>query len=121
MRLLLYLLLFAGIGFAQCGTAPHCVVLSWTPGAGGATPTSFNVLRSTTTGGPYSQVGTTPASLTSYTDMSQTGNVLTEGATYFYVIAAASLGGASPNSTEVSAKIPFLLPTAPTSPLATAH
>ena len=29
-KLLLLAALFAGSAFAQCGTQPHCVVLSWT-------------------------------------------------------------------------------------------
>jgi hypothetical protein len=118
------LLLSAGL-FAQtapCGTAAHCVVLTWNwaQGSGGAA-TSFLVLRGTTTGGPYTQVGTTPISLLSYTDNSATGNVLTEGATYFYVIEASGPGGNSSNSTEASARIPFLPPVAPTTPVATPH
>lgn len=119
----LILLAFSSGLYAQCGTgAPHCVVLfwSWAQGSGGVA-TSFNILRSTVTGGPYTQVGTTPVTLTSYTDNSGTGNILTEGSTYFYVIAASGPGGSSPNSTEASAKIPFLPPVTPTNPVATAH
>ena len=125
MRNLLLCLMFASVGFAQptspCGTAPHCVVLTWSAGLGGSPPTSFNILRSDVTGGPYTQIGTTPATILSYTDMSGTGNVLTEGSTYFYVIQATNSGGNSPNSAEAAAKIPFLLPSAPTFVIAVPH
>ncbi|WP_152393338.1 cellulase family glycosylhydrolase [Paenibacillus guangzhouensis] len=66
--------------------------LSWT-----ATndATSYNVKRSTTSGGPYTTlaVGVTG---TSYTD---TG--LTNGTTYYYVVSAVNSVGESPNSAQV--------------------
>ena len=58
--------------------------------------TSYHVKRSTTTGGPYTQVGAPTA--TDYTD---TG--LTNGTPYFYVVSAVNSGGESANSTEASA------------------
>ena len=69
------------------------VTLSWSASAGAV---SYNVERSTTSGGPYSTVGTptTP----SFSDTS-----VTNGVTYFYVVEAANLAGVSANSTQVSA------------------
>jgi hypothetical protein len=67
------------------------LALSWTPSL---TATSYNVLRSTTNGGPYTTVGT--SATTSFTN---TG--LTNGTIYYYVVAAVNTAGASANSTQV--------------------
>jgi Glycoside hydrolase family 44/Fibronectin type III domain len=69
------------------------VGLSWTASAGA---TSYNVLRGTVSGGPYTQIGTSTTA--SYTD---TG--LTNGTTYYYVVAAVNTGGTSGNSNQASA------------------
>jgi fibronectin type 3 domain-containing protein len=69
------------------------VSLAWTASAGA---TSYHVKRSTTTGGPYTQVGAPSAA--NYTD---TG--LTNGTTYYYVVSALNSAGESANSTEVNA------------------
>jgi hypothetical protein len=69
------------------------VSLSWSASSGA---TSYNVQRSTTTGGPYTNVGTPTA--TTYTDIG-----LTNGTVYFYVVSAVNSAGTSANSTEVSA------------------
>ena len=76
------------------------VTLSWSASAGAV---SYNVERSTTSGGPYSTVGTptTP----SFSDTS-----VTNGVTYFYVVEAANLAGVSANSTQVSATPSGLVP-----------
>lgn len=74
------------------------VSLTWNAGAGA---TSYYVKRATISGGPYSQVAA-PTS-TNYTD---TG--LTNGTTYYYVVASVNSTGESDNSNEASAK-----PTAP--------
>ena len=79
------------------------VVLSWTAVSGAS---SYNVQRSTTSGGPYTTVGTPTAS--NFTD---TG--LTNGTTYYYVVAAVNSAGTSPNSTQLGAT-PNAAPTAPT-------
>ena len=76
----------ATAGNAQVG-------LTWTASSGA---TSYNVLRSTTNGGPYTQIAT-PTS-TSYSD-----TPLVVGTTYYYVVSAVNAGGESPNSTQVSA------------------
>ena len=58
--------------------------------------TSYNVGRSTTSGGPYTTVASPTG--TSYTD---TG--VTNGTTYYYVVAAVNTAGTSANSSQVSA------------------
>jgi fibronectin type 3 domain-containing protein len=68
--------------------------LSWSASSGA---TSYDVYRSTTSGGPYAAVAT-GVTATSYTD---TG--LTTGTTYYYVIVARSSSSESPNSAEASA------------------
>ena len=77
---------------ATAGSAQ--VSLSWTASA---TASSYHVKRSTTSGGPYTQVAA-PAT-TSDTD---TG--LTNGTTYYYVVSALNAAGESANSSQVSAK-----------------
>ena len=67
------------------------IALSWTASL---TATSYNVLRSTTNGGPYTTVGT--SATTSFTN---TG--LTNGTIYYYVVAAVNTAGASANSNQV--------------------
>jgi fibronectin type 3 domain-containing protein len=69
------------------------VALTWTAVTGAVT---YNVKRATTTGGPYTTVGSPTAN--SYTD---TG--LTNGTTYFYVVSAVNANGESANSAQVSA------------------
>jgi hypothetical protein len=69
------------------------VSLSWAASSGA---TSYNVKRSTTSGGPYSTVSSPTTN--SYND---TG--LTNGTTYFYVVSAVNSNGESGNSSEVSA------------------
>ena len=77
------------------------VALSW-PASTGAT--SYNVKRSTTSGGPYTKISS--PTIASYTD---TGVI--NGTKYFYVVSAVNSAGESANSAEVSAT-----PTAPTNP-----
>lgn len=69
------------------------VSLAWSASSGA---TSYNVGRSTTSGGPYTTIAS-PTS-TSYTD---TG--LTNGTTYYYVVSASNSAGTSANSSQVSA------------------
>ena len=69
------------------------VALSWTASSGAA---SYNVKRATTSGGPYSTVGT--ATTTSFTN-----TALTNGTTYYYVVSAVNASGESPNSAQASA------------------
>ena len=69
------------------------VSLNWSASAGA---TSYHVKRSTTSGGPYSQVAAPTAN-------SATDSGLTNGTTYFYVVSAVNSAGESGNSSEVSA------------------
>jgi fibronectin type 3 domain-containing protein len=69
------------------------VSLTWNISNGA---TSYHVRRSTTSGGPYSQIAA-PTS-TSFTD---TG--LANGTAYFYVVSAVNSAGESPNSSQATA------------------
>jgi len=69
------------------------VTLTWAASTGA---TSYNVLRGTTTGGPYTQIAT--AATVAYTD-----STVANGATYYYVVQAVNSGGVSGNSVEASA------------------
>jgi cellulose 1,4-beta-cellobiosidase len=80
------------------------VTLGWNPSSGA---TSYSVKRATITGGPYTVVGSPTTS--SFTD---TG--LTNGATYFYVVAAVNASGTSGNSSEVNATPQSTAPAPPT-------
>ncbi len=68
--------------------------LNWSASSGA---TSYNVKRSTTSGGPYTTIATGVAS-TSYTN-----NNLTNGTTYYYVVSAVNSAGESGNSSQASA------------------
>ena len=70
------------------------VGLSWNASSGVA---SYNVSRSTTSGGPYSAIAT-GIGTTGYTD---TG--VTNGTAYYYVVSAVNSLGESPPSTQASA------------------
>jgi hypothetical protein len=76
---------------ATAGSAQ--IVLTWTAVSGA---TSYHVKRSTTNGGPYTQISAPTAA--NFTD---TG--LTNGTTYFYVVSALNSVGESANSAQVSA------------------
>jgi fibronectin type 3 domain-containing protein len=88
------------------------VNLSWTASSGA---TSYHVKRATTSGGPYTQVGSPTA--TTYTDIG-----LTNGTKYFYVVSALNASGESMNSGQASSTpaSPSSVPAAPTALTATA-
>ena len=76
---------------ATAGTGQ--VSLSWTATQGA---TSYDIKRSTTSGGPYAQIGT--ATTNSYVDSG-----LTNGTTYYYVVTASNRSGQSGDSNQASA------------------
>ena len=80
-----------GVSAATISTSQ--INVAWTASAGA---TSYNVLRSTTSGGPYSSVGTPAAS-----PFSNTG--LACNTTYYYVVQASNGICSSANSAQVSA------------------
>src|SRR5437870_3603996 len=86
------------------------IALNWTASSGA---TGYYVKRSTTAGGPYTQLPGT--SSTNFTD-----TLLTNGTTYYYVVSAYNSYGQSANSTEVSATPALSKPSAPTGLTATA-
>jgi len=114
--------LFAGAALAQtCPTTPpttpttHRACISWTWSQGSGNPaTQFNVMRSTVSGGPYTQVGNVPVGTLTFTDQANgTTNILTEGTTYCWVVTAQGPTGLSANSPEKCAAIPLSAPPAP--------
>ncbi|MFO8006366.1 MAG: PA14 domain-containing protein, partial [Candidatus Brocadiia bacterium] len=70
------------------------VSLNWDPSAGAQT---YKVKRSTTSGGPYTEIAT------GLTDTHYTDTGLTNGTTYYYVVSAVNTVGESANSNEASA------------------
>jgi fibronectin type 3 domain-containing protein len=86
------------------------VSLSWSASTGASL---YYVKRSTTSGGPYTQISA-PA-ITNYTD---TG--LTNGTKYYYVVSAYNSYGQSGNSSEVSATPQLPVPAAPSGLTSTA-
>src|ERR1039458_8217531 len=81
---------------AQAGLSQ--VTLNWTPAAGDLAQ-GYSVLRSTTSGGPYTSIALWNANTSpNYTDTSAVN-----GTTYYYVVSAMNQNGAGANSAEVSA------------------
>lgn len=107
-RSLLVALLLSSFAFA------HDVQLSCTPNTSQGLVTGFVFSRATVTGGPYTVLNSTP--LTSCTFDDTSAPVQTEGQTFFYVVKQTGPGGASPNSAEASAVIPFSPPATPGAP-----
>lgn len=81
-----------------------------------AAATSYNVKRSTTSGGLYTTVAANVTSPQSYTDIN-----VTNGTTYYYVVTAVNAAGESVNSSEVNATpaATLTLPEAPSGVVAT--
>jgi hypothetical protein len=74
-----------------------CVMLNWT--SSGTTAQGYKVMRATVSGGPY----TTIYSSTNYTLPQYTDKSVSNGITYYYVVAANNQAGTSGNSSQVSA------------------
>ena len=78
----------------------HSAALSWT--ASTSTVMGYNTYSSTTTGGPYTKLTSTPTPGTTYTD-----STVKSGLTYYYVLTAVDSSGVeSSYSTQISAIIP---------------
>jgi hypothetical protein len=83
----------APTGVATSGTTQTGTTVSWTASTGA---TSYKVFRAITSGGPYTQVGT--STTTSFADSGLTCNT-----TYFYVVTASNGTCDSGNSAQASA------------------
>ena len=87
-------------GTCVTGTA-RAVDLTWTASTSTGV-TGYRVYRSTTAGGPYTEVTTAPVTGTSFTDQ-----IVQGGLTYYYVVRAVDSGGnQSGNSNQATAAIP---------------
>jgi hypothetical protein len=79
----------------------HSVTLSWTPSTSAAVVT-YNVYRSTTSGGPYSLISSVHAPAVAFADTN-----VQAGVTYFYVVTAVDgAGNESVFSNQTSATVP---------------
>ena len=84
----------AATGLSATSDSTNQITLTWTASNGA---TSYNVKRSTTSGGPYSPVAT-GMTTTSFAD---TG--LSPSTSYYYVVTAVNSAGDSPNSAQAKA------------------
>ena len=109
-----FTLLFSFVVLVFCQPHPS-VTLNWSWSQGTGDPaTGFHVQRGSTTGGPYTTVGTVPVGTLTYLD-----TAVTVGTTYYYVVTAYNSAGDSPRSNEVAAVVPFQAPAAPSTLSAT--
>jgi hypothetical protein len=93
-----------GLLAAALGTS--VIQLTWTDNA--TNETSYVVGRSLSSGGPYADLATLAANVTSHTDTN-----LLPGTTYHYVVRGVNPAGASPNSAPASATTAPLVPEPP--------
>lgn len=100
-------------GLTATAISSSQINLTWTDNS--ANESNFVLARSTTAGGPYTDLATIAANTTSY---SNTG--LTASTTYYYVVRATNATGASANSNQASATTQSALPAAPSALAATA-
>lgn len=110
-KLLLLLALASGSAsaFAQCGTAAHCVVLSWTASVD-TSVSSYSIYRltgscpatapTTTTG--FTKINASPITGLTFTDLS-----ISATASYCYVATAVNSAGESGPSNDASASLSF--------------
>lgn len=92
------------------------IQLDWTATADTSYATGYKVNRSTTAGGPYTEIASvTPSTTVTYTD-----TTVTTGNTYYYVLDTYYQNWLSGNSTEASAKASSPVGTGFLSPLAEA-
>ncbi|MFZ0283932.1 MAG: choice-of-anchor D domain-containing protein [Terriglobales bacterium] len=89
------------LGVNGTGIQQHSVLLSWTA-SGSSNVDGYYIFRSTTSGGPYTQLNSSPNPGTTYTD-----STVTDGVTYYYVTTAVdSSGQQSSYSNEAKDVIP---------------
>jgi len=91
----------AALGQACVIGSGHSASLTWvaSPSTG---VVGYNVYRGTVSGGPYTQLNTTPVSAVTYADTSVLG-----GQTYYYVVKAVGSGGTlSVASNQIAAVVP---------------
>ena len=79
------------------------ITLTWTASLSGFT-SGYDVLRATTTGGPYAPVGSVPGASTTFEDTTVVGL----NTTYYYVVRARHLAWTSVNSNQAGASTPPL-------------
>lgn len=117
------------------GGAPHCVVLTWTPGVGGDPAQSFNVYTGGTTPGQCANTATpwTPPSTCTligtvsagpnptFTYNSSATISIKPTQTYYFVATAVNGAGESSPSPEASVVGVFLLSVSPAKPTGSAH
>ncbi len=89
-------------------TSSGRVDLTWRLGSGA---TSYRVLRSVSSGGPYELVAEVPGTSRSYSDLG-----VEDGTRYYYVVVSVNEHGQSPPSNEVVAVPPADIPALPTTP-----
>jgi hypothetical protein len=91
----------AALGEACSATISHSVSLTWSASTS-ASIAGYNVYRSTTSGGPYTQLNTSLVTTTSYTDAS-----VVAGQTYYYVTTAVNTSSEqSAYSNQAQATVP---------------
>jgi uncharacterized lipoprotein YddW (UPF0748 family) len=100
-------------GLTATAAGSSQINLTWTDNA--ANERNMIVARSTTSGGPYTDIATLGVNVTAYSDVG-----LSPGTTYYYVVRASNSAGASANSNQASATTLPLPPAAPSGLTATA-
>ncbi len=93
-------------GLSASSISSSQINLSWTDNS--SNEDNFIVARSTTSGGPYTDIATLAANVTSYNNTGLAANT-----TYHYVVRASNTAGASANSSQASATTPLNAPAAP--------
>lgn len=83
-------------GLVATAASNSQINLGWTDNSNNES--SFIVKRSTTSGGPYTNIATVGANVTSYSNLGLAANT-----TYYYVVEATGAGGNSGNSNQASA------------------
>lgn len=110
----IFMLLIILITVSSLANAQHSnpINITWVPS--GDPPLKFLILRSSTTGGPYTTIcdGTgQPVCPTGAPTASFVDNNVKAGDVWFYVTRASNAGGLGPLSNEKQYQTPFLPPT----------